>query len=177
MIPKRGYRFSEKIMLNNVDQPLGSQFFFTTSPSVLNMTRVPRWWRICLLVRLIMPWRLPACAESTLPVPVILKRFLAPDLVFILGIWVISSTGRKRALARITAMLALFWSMILPENRYPLFGIILSSAERMRRHGSPWPGGGKRGYMAEAALNGNRRNLSMIPKSGYRFSEKIMLQQ
>jgi hypothetical protein len=40
-----------------------------------------------------------------------------------------------------------------------------------------WPGGGKRGYMAEAAQNGNRRNLSMIPKSGYRFSEKIMLQQ
>jgi hypothetical protein len=39
-----------------------------------------------------------------------------------------------------------------------------------------WPGGGKRGYMAEAAQNGNRRNLSMIPKSGYRFSEMIMLQ-
>src|SRR5690349_8756415 len=76
------------------DQPLGSQFFFTTSPSVLNRTRVPRWWRICLLVRLIMPWRLPACADRTLPPPVILKRFLAPDLVFILGIWVISSTGR-----------------------------------------------------------------------------------
>jgi hypothetical protein len=75
-----------------------------------------------------------------------------------LGIWVISSTGRKRARARITVALAFI-------------------AERMRRHGSPWPGGGKRGYMAEAALNGNRRNRSMIPKSGYRFSEKIMLQQ
>jgi hypothetical protein len=61
-------------------------------------------------------------------------------LVFILGIWVISSTGRKRARARITVALAFI-------------------AERMRRHGSPWPGGGKRGYMAEAAKNGNRRSL------------------
>src|SRR6266568_2552784 len=34
-----------------------------------------------------MPWRLPRWAYSTLPVPVILKRFLAPDLVLILGIW------------------------------------------------------------------------------------------
>src|SRR5262245_3675366 len=91
------------------DQPFGSQFFFTTSPSVLNRTRVPRWWRICLVVRLIMPWRLPACADRTFPPPVILKRFLAPDLVFILGIWVISSTGRKRMLApRLTVMLAQF---------------------------------------------------------------------
>jgi hypothetical protein len=38
-------------------------------------------------VRLIMPWRLPWAAALTLPVPVILKRFLAPLLVFILGIW------------------------------------------------------------------------------------------
>jgi hypothetical protein len=35
---------------------------------------------------LIIPCRLPAWAYSTLPVPVILKRFLALDLVFILGI-------------------------------------------------------------------------------------------
>src|SRR5690606_38057391 len=35
---------------------------------------------------LIMPWRLPAAAARTLPVPVILNRFLAADLVFILGI-------------------------------------------------------------------------------------------
>src|SRR5690606_30004416 len=31
-------------------------------------------------------WRLPAGPARTLPVPVTLKRFLAPDLVFILGI-------------------------------------------------------------------------------------------
>jgi hypothetical protein len=37
--------------------------------------------------RLIMPWRLPWAAAMTLPVPVILKRFLAPLLVFNLGIW------------------------------------------------------------------------------------------
>src|SRR5262245_991489 len=69
------------------DQPFGRKYFLTLSPSVLNSTSVPRSWRICLLVRLIMPWRLPRWAYSTLPVPVILKRFLAPDLVLILGIW------------------------------------------------------------------------------------------
>jgi len=47
---------------------------------------VPRALRMNLLVRLIMPWRLPACADITLPVAVTLKRFLALDLVFILGI-------------------------------------------------------------------------------------------
>src|SRR4030095_15117411 len=37
-----------------------------------------------------MPCRLPRWAYSTLPVAVILKRFLAPDLVFNLGIWLSS---------------------------------------------------------------------------------------
>src|SRR5262249_33936692 len=57
------------------------------SPSVLNRTAVPRSWRICFLVRLIMPWRLRDWAYLTFPLPVTLKRFLAPDLVLILGIW------------------------------------------------------------------------------------------
>src|SRR3954464_1976062 len=68
-------------------QPLGSQYFLILSPSVLKRTFMPRCSRIVLVVRLIMPWRLPDCADITLPLPVILKRFLAPDLVFILGIW------------------------------------------------------------------------------------------
>src|SRR5262249_14084854 len=68
-------------------QPFGKKYFLMLSPSVLNSTSVPRNWRICLLVRLIMPWRLPRWANSTLPVAVILKRFLAPDLVLSLGIW------------------------------------------------------------------------------------------
>src|SRR3977135_806096 len=67
-------------------QPLGRKYLMTWSPSGLNSTRVPRCWRICFLVRLIMPWRLPAIADFTLPWAVILKRFLAPDLVFSLGI-------------------------------------------------------------------------------------------
>jgi hypothetical protein len=50
-----------------------------------------------LLVRLIMPWRLPAWAALTLPLAVILKRFLAPDLVLILGILLSCKTGRKHA--------------------------------------------------------------------------------
>ena len=65
---------------------------------------MPRLLRICLLVRLIIPCRLPAWAYSTLPVPVILKRFLALDFVFILGIWLslggepppVVSVGRER---------------------------------------------------------------------------------
>ena len=55
-------------------QPFGIQYFLMLSPSVLNRTRVPRRLRICLGVRLIMPWRLPAWAATTLPEPVILKR-------------------------------------------------------------------------------------------------------
>src|SRR5258707_4917302 len=68
-------------------QPFGRKYFLMLSPSVLNSTLVPRSWRICFLVRLIMPWRLPRWAYFTLPPAVILKRFLAPDLVFSLGIW------------------------------------------------------------------------------------------
>src|SRR6201998_68569 len=69
------------------DQAFGRKYFLMLSPSVLNSTRVPRSCLICFFVRLIMPWRLPRWACSTLPVAVTLKRFLAPDLVFSLGIW------------------------------------------------------------------------------------------
>src|SRR5712675_3191260 len=89
MIPKSGSRFSEEIMLwqEASAQPLGKKYFLMLSPSVLNRTEVPRSWRICLFVRLIMPWRLPRWAYRTLPPAVTLKRFLAPDFVLILGIW------------------------------------------------------------------------------------------
>src|ERR1700730_7416746 len=50
------------------------------------MTVVPLSSRICALERLIMPWRLPAWAGLSLPFAVNLKRFLALDFVFILGI-------------------------------------------------------------------------------------------
>src|SRR5262245_40981566 len=79
------------------DQPLGNQYFLTVSPSVLNSTLVPRCSRIVLVVRLIMPWRLPVCWYFTLPDAVILKRFLAPDFVFNLGIWLSSSAARTTA--------------------------------------------------------------------------------
>src|SRR3954463_7647813 len=81
------------------DQAFGKKYFLMLSPSVLNSTRVPRSWRICFLVRLIMPWRLPRWAAITLPVAVTLKRFLAPDLVFSLGIW-LSCWPAQCALAR-----------------------------------------------------------------------------
>src|SRR5262245_64352657 len=59
-------------------------------------TMVPRALRTNLVVRVILPWRLPWACALTLPVPVILKRFLAPLLVFNLGI-LLSSIGRARA--------------------------------------------------------------------------------
>jgi len=49
-------------------------------------TIIPRDWRFILLDRLRRLCRLKAAAARTLPVPVILKRFLALDLVFSLGI-------------------------------------------------------------------------------------------
>src|ERR1700730_1621418 len=104
-------------------QPFGNQYFLILSPSVLNITLVPRCSRICLVVRLIMPWRLPDWANSTLPVPVILKRFLAPDLVLILGIW-LSCSGRTN-LSR-TARSAggridkVCWLSTSPQPRQPL---------------------------------------------------------
>src|SRR6478736_2496766 len=61
-------------------------YFLTILASLSQSTMVPRALRTNLAVRLIMPWRLPWAATFTLPVPVILKRFLAPLLVFSLGI-------------------------------------------------------------------------------------------
>src|SRR5580700_12253079 len=87
MGPKTGSRFFDVMLRQNASaQPFGRKYLVMLSPSVLNRTLVPRNWRIALLVRLIMPWRLRDCAYMTFPVAVILKRFLAPDLVFSLGI-------------------------------------------------------------------------------------------
>src|SRR5690349_18067316 len=66
--------------------PFGRKFLMTFLPSGSARTIVPRASRMNLLVRLIMPWRLPMACARTLPVAVILNRFLAADLVFILGI-------------------------------------------------------------------------------------------
>src|SRR5215831_13591370 len=44
-----------------------------------------------------MPWRLPRWACITLPVALTLKRFLAPDLVFSLGIWLSSCRNGNSA--------------------------------------------------------------------------------
>src|ERR1700746_1500492 len=85
------------------DQAFGRKYFLMLSPSVLNSTRVPRSWRICFLVRLIMPWRLPRWACITLPVALTLKRFLAPDLVFSLGIWLSYGRGQDALEERLAA--------------------------------------------------------------------------
>src|SRR5262249_30943551 len=74
-------------MVVSGDQLFGNQYFLIRSPSVLNNTLVPRCSRICLVVRLIIPWRLPDWAKSTFPEAVTLKRFFAPDFVLSLGIW------------------------------------------------------------------------------------------
>src|SRR6056297_226789 len=54
--------------------------------SALLSVVVPRALRMNLLVRLIIPWRLPAWAVMTRPLADTLNRFLQLDLVFILGI-------------------------------------------------------------------------------------------
>jgi hypothetical protein len=71
--------------------------FFTMRASGSARTMVPRASRMNLLDRLIMPWRLPAAADLTLPEAVILKRFLQDDFVFILGILLLHfETGRHQ---------------------------------------------------------------------------------
>src|SRR5512145_166745 len=61
-------------------------YFLTILASLSESTMVPSALRTNLAVRLIMPCRLPWACTLTLPVAVILKRFLAPLLVFNLGI-------------------------------------------------------------------------------------------
>jgi hypothetical protein len=60
---------------------------------------------------------LPRWAASTLPVAVTLKRFLAPDLVFSLGIWLsccrnkktpVKASGSAKMLVRALKMLGYF---------------------------------------------------------------------
>src|SRR5580692_9951003 len=48
---------------------------------------MPVAWRMKRLLRLVMPWRFPTTPCFTLPDAVKRKRFLAPLLVFILGIF------------------------------------------------------------------------------------------
>src|SRR5437879_13395402 len=57
-------------------------------PSGSDVSVMPVCWRRKRLPRLVMPWRLPATPCFTLPDAVKRKRFLAPLLVFILGIFV-----------------------------------------------------------------------------------------
>src|SRR6185436_8096512 len=74
-------------------------YFLTILASLSQSTMVPRALRTNLAVRLIMPWRLPWAPTLTLPVPVILKRFLAPLLVFSLGILLAPYRAAHRAAA------------------------------------------------------------------------------
>src|SRR5262249_922472 len=120
------------------DQAFGRKYFLTLSPSVLNSTRVPRSWRICFFVRLIMPWRLPCWACMTLPLAVTLKRFLAPDLVFNLGIWLsfrpqhkVAREGDRSAKMLVRALKVVGFA----------FG---GKALHGRRHGSPKSAGRRR---------------------------------
>src|SRR6478672_2549606 len=77
-----------------------------------------------------MPWRLPVCWYFTLPVAVILKRFLAPDLVFSLGIWLSLSARSGQARRPKYAP----WGTLGPRSG-------CSGLSFNRCHGSPyWPG-------------------------------------
>src|SRR5688572_13906736 len=78
-------------------------YFLTILASLSLSTIVPRASRMNFACRLIMPCRLPWAAAFTLPVPVTLKRFLAPLLVFILGILLSLSWKAARKPRRKTA--------------------------------------------------------------------------
>src|SRR5690606_24944176 len=67
-------------------QRLYGMYHLTRPSSPLERILVPRLVRMYLALWLIRRWRLPATPTFTLPVAVKLNRFLAPDLVFILGI-------------------------------------------------------------------------------------------
>src|SRR5674476_1161402 len=112
------------------------------SPSVLNSTLVPRWLRICLVVRLIMPSRLPDCWYFTLPDAVILKRFLAPDLVFSLGILLSSSTRRGTECPHGLDVLARHkaWSGCSGLSLYRCHGSPYEPGSEGRRYGRGGPG-------------------------------------
>ena len=115
---------------------------------------MPRRSRICLVVRLIMPWRLPRWTYTTLPVPVSLKRFFAPDLVFNLGIWLSSrldaflTFGGAKSPVRASEKTA---TAALTAGRFSRGGVI---RERRRpRKGGAWDLRG----VAAAPLMGPRR--------------------
>src|SRR5215813_13782034 len=97
-----------------------------------------------------MPWRLPRWACITFPVPVTLKRFLAPDLVFSLGIWLSSwpqhETAREGGVAAEMLVRALKMRGFSKRTK----------AGKHNRHGSPCSAGRlKAVLMAEDARIGN----------------------
>src|ERR1700761_8350879 len=97
-----------------------------------------------------MPWRLPRWACITLPVAVTLKRFLAPDLVFSLGIWL--SCCRNGNAPREGAFAAKMLVRALKVLRFSLKG----NNPRGHRHGSPYSAGRLRSeLMAEVRRIGN----------------------
>src|SRR5690554_2276643 len=61
-------------------------YHLTRPSSPLDRILVPRFVRMYLALWLIRRWRLPVTPALTRPVAVKLKRFWAPDFVFILGI-------------------------------------------------------------------------------------------
>src|SRR5271168_4355038 len=58
----------------------------TVMPSAWVSVWLPRFWRLAFWLRAIRQWRFLPGPARTLPVAVILNRFLTDDLVFILGI-------------------------------------------------------------------------------------------
>src|SRR5579863_1973330 len=67
-------------------KPYGAHCLMVRPSAWVNVW-LPRLVRFIFWERLIRPWRLLPGPASTLPVAVILNRFLTDDLVFILGIW------------------------------------------------------------------------------------------
>src|SRR5262245_4087123 len=98
--------------------------------SASDITLVPRKLRICSFERLIMPWRLPVWPCLILPLAVKRKRFLAPDLVFSLGISLSCSRGQGPA-ARVVNRLGMPFRRPVPFEGAALY------ARRQDLQGAP----------------------------------------
>src|ERR1700682_639135 len=93
-----------------------------------------------------MPWRLPRWAAITLPVAVTLKRFLAPDLVFSLGIWLSclpqhesAREGVRPAKMLVRALKMLGYFLIETTGRVIATAALDQPGDEVCAYGRAWP--------------------------------------
>src|SRR5665213_3074328 len=141
---------------------------------------MPVAWRRKRLPRLVMPWRLPTTPCFTLPEAVKRKRFLAPLLVFILGIFVpfqrVSACARVPDLRPKSPYKA---AEAMPLLARPLegTGLIAASPRRCKRSTEPSKGYGRADFVEEfqshAAVPAARSPARSWAPPGYQGRELL----